>query len=118
RGQGLCRLRAAVRGAAHDLRPCRRRRACRLLALHRRSRQRLHARRHARLVAQRHALSAAGAGGSTLRRMPLGSPNDHRPRTGVLRTLWRVLRAILLALAAVILAIEEWGWRPLTAWAG
>jgi hypothetical protein len=50
--------------------------------------------------------------------MPPGSPNDHRPRTGVLRTLWRVLRAILLALAAVILAIEEWGWRPLTAWAG
>ena len=30
---------------------------------------------------------------------------------------WRVLRAMLLAVAAVIIAIEEWGWRPLTAWA-
>jgi hypothetical protein len=29
----------------------------------------------------------------------------------------RALRAVLLALAAVIIAIEEWGWRPLTAWA-
>jgi hypothetical protein len=34
-----------------------------------------------------------------------------------LRWLWRVLRAVLLALAAVVLFIEEWGWRPLTAWA-
>jgi len=36
---------------------------------------------------------------------------------GLWRTLWRILRTLLLALAAVILAIEEWGWRPLTAWA-
>ena len=33
------------------------------------------------------------------------------------RWLWRVLRGALLALAAVVLFIEEWGWRPLTAWA-
>jgi hypothetical protein len=32
--------------------------------------------------------------------------------------LWRVLRAVLLAFAALVLAIEEWGWRPLSAWAG
>ena len=31
--------------------------------------------------------------------------------------LWRALRGVLLALAALVLAIEEWGWRPLTAWA-
>ncbi|HET7795717.1 MAG TPA: hypothetical protein VFL64_20185 [Rhizobacter sp.] len=31
------------------------------------------------------------------------------------RALRRALRAVLLALAAVILFIEEWGWRPLTA---
>ena len=35
----------------------------------------------------------------------------------VFALLWRALRAVLLALAAVVLAIEEWGWRPLTAWA-
>ena len=35
----------------------------------------------------------------------------------VLRWIWRVLRALLLALAAFVLLIEEWGWRPLTAWA-
>lgn len=35
----------------------------------------------------------------------------------LLRWLWRGVRAVLLALAAVVLAIEEWGWRPLTAWA-
>lgn len=34
-----------------------------------------------------------------------------------LRGLARVLRGVLLALAAVVLFIEEWGWRPLTAWA-
>jgi hypothetical protein len=31
--------------------------------------------------------------------------------------LWRVLRGLILALAAVVLFLEEWGWRPLTAWA-
>ncbi len=36
----------------------------------------------------------------------------------LLKTLWRGLRAVLLALLAAILFIEEWGWRPLTAWAG
>lgn len=39
---------------------------------------------------------------------------------GLLRTLLkllrRVLRALLLSLAAVVLFIEEVGWRPLTAW--
>ena len=34
-----------------------------------------------------------------------------------LRFLWRVLRGVLLAFAAVVLFLEEWGWRPLTAWA-
>jgi hypothetical protein len=29
--------------------------------------------------------------------------------------LWRFLRGLLLALAAVVIFIEEWGWRPLTA---
>lgn len=35
----------------------------------------------------------------------------------VLRVLWRALRGVLLAFAALVLFIEEWGWRPLTAWA-
>ena len=35
----------------------------------------------------------------------------------LLKTLWRVLRGLLLALAAVVLFLEEWGWRPLTAFA-
>lgn len=35
----------------------------------------------------------------------------------VLRLFWRALRGVLLALAALVLFIEEWGWRPLTAWA-
>ena len=33
----------------------------------------------------------------------------------VFRWLWRVLRGVLLTLAAIVLFIEEWGWRPLTA---
>jgi hypothetical protein len=33
----------------------------------------------------------------------------------VLAGLWRVLRGTLLVLAAIVLFIEEWGWRPLTA---
>lgn len=35
----------------------------------------------------------------------------------VFRPLWRLLRLIFLALAALVIAIEEWGWRPLTAMA-
>lgn len=35
----------------------------------------------------------------------------------VFRLLWRAVRGLLLALAALIIAIEEWGWRPLTAMA-
>ena len=35
----------------------------------------------------------------------------------VFRLLWRALRGTLLALAALVIFIEEWGWRPLTAWA-
>lgn len=35
----------------------------------------------------------------------------------VLKALWRALRATLLALLAIVIFIEEWGWRPLTAWA-
>jgi len=34
-----------------------------------------------------------------------------------LRLLWRGVRTVLLALAALVLLIEEWGWRPLAAWA-
>ncbi len=30
-------------------------------------------------------------------------------------TLWRGLRAVLLGLAALVIFIEEWGWRPLAA---
>ncbi len=37
--------------------------------------------------------------------------------TRVIKLLWRMLRGVLLVLAAIVLAIEEWGWRPLTAWA-
>ena len=33
----------------------------------------------------------------------------------ILRALWRALRAILLALLAPVMFIEEWGWVPLTA---
>jgi hypothetical protein len=35
----------------------------------------------------------------------------------VLKLLWRVLRGVFLTVAALIIAIEEWGWRPLTAMA-
>ena len=34
------------------------------------------------------------------------------------RLLWRLLRGVLLVLAAAVLFIEEWGWRPLTAFVG
>lgn len=33
-----------------------------------------------------------------------------------LRLLWRVLRALLLLIAALWLFFEEWGWHPLAAW--
>ena len=33
----------------------------------------------------------------------------------IFRWLWRVLRGVLLTLAAIVLFIEEWGWQPLTA---
>ena len=33
------------------------------------------------------------------------------------RWLWRLARGATLVLAAVVLFLEEWGWRPLTAWA-
>ena len=36
----------------------------------------------------------------------------------VLRPLWRLLRALLLGLAALVVFIEEFGWRPLSAWLG
>ena len=35
----------------------------------------------------------------------------------VLRLFWRLVRGVLLALAAALMFFEEWGWRPLTAWA-
>lgn len=35
----------------------------------------------------------------------------------LLRPLARAARGVLLALAAAVLFLEEWGWRPLTAWA-
>jgi hypothetical protein len=34
----------------------------------------------------------------------------------LLKWAWRGLRAVLLGLAAVVLLIEEWGWRPLSRW--
>lgn len=36
------------------------------------------------------------------------------PRS-IARLPWRLLRGVLLTLAALVLFIEEWGWRPLTA---
>jgi hypothetical protein len=38
-------------------------------------------------------------------------------RRDLWRVLWRAGRGVLLALAAALLLFEEWGWRPLTAWA-
>jgi hypothetical protein len=35
----------------------------------------------------------------------------------VFKWIWRVLRGVLLTLAAIVLFIEEWGWQPLTAFA-
>lgn len=35
----------------------------------------------------------------------------------VIDALWRVLRDLALGLVAVVFFIEEWGWRPLTAFA-
>ena len=34
----------------------------------------------------------------------------------LLKWVWRALRAVLLALAALVLLIEELGWRPLSRW--
>ena len=36
----------------------------------------------------------------------------------VFSLMWRVLRALLLALAVLWLFLEEWGWHPLAAWLG
>lgn len=36
----------------------------------------------------------------------------------IVQRLWRLLRLPFLALAALVMWIEEWGWGPLTAWAG
>ena len=36
----------------------------------------------------------------------------------ILAWVWRVLRALLLALAIVWIFVEEWGWHPLAAWLG
>jgi hypothetical protein len=33
----------------------------------------------------------------------------------ILRSVWRAARPLLLVLAAIVLFVEEWGWRPLTA---
>lgn len=33
----------------------------------------------------------------------------------LLKWLWHALRAVLLGLAAVVVLVEEWGWRPLSA---
>ena len=33
----------------------------------------------------------------------------------VVDAAWRVLRSLLLAIAALVIFIEEWGWRPLSA---
>jgi hypothetical protein len=38
--------------------------------------------------------------------------------SALMRWLWRPVRAVLLALAALVFAIEEWGWRPLSAMLG
>ena len=35
----------------------------------------------------------------------------------LLKLIWRPLRAVLLALAAIVIFIEEFGWRPLARWA-
>jgi hypothetical protein len=35
----------------------------------------------------------------------------------VATALWRVLRGFGLVLAAIVIFVEEWGWRPLTAFA-
>jgi hypothetical protein len=35
----------------------------------------------------------------------------------VAAALWRVLRGFGLVLAAIVIFVEEWGWRPLTAFA-
>ena len=34
----------------------------------------------------------------------------------LLKWVWRGLRSVLLGLAAVVLLVEEWGWRPLSRW--
>lgn len=33
----------------------------------------------------------------------------------VISVAWQVVRALLIALAAIVIFIEEWGWRPLSA---
>lgn len=50
-------------------------------------------------------------------RAPFEADETSRSVQRLLRLLWRALRVLLLAIAALVIAIEEWGWRPLTAWA-
>ena len=35
----------------------------------------------------------------------------------VVSATWHVVRGVLLGLAAIVIFIEEWGWRPLSAFA-
>jgi hypothetical protein len=46
---------------------------------------------------------------------PTSGNQPKRPSNGLLRGLIALLRGLLMVLAAVVLLIEEWGWRPLTA---
>ena len=47
-----------------------------------------------------------------------GRDLDLRAMSRLSRLPWRILRALLLGLAAIVLAIEDWGWRPLSDWLG
>ena len=43
------------------------------------------------------------------------SPSPRRSSVKPAAALWRVARGVGLVLAAVVIFVEEWGWRPLTA---
>lgn len=45
---------------------------------------------------------------------PVRPPAPSARPVRILSVLWRVLRAVLLGLVAIVIFVEEWGWRPLT----
>jgi hypothetical protein len=44
-------------------------------------------------------------------------PSRALPSVNIAAALWRIVRGFGIALAAIVILVEEWGWQPLTAFA-